>query len=83
MSSVFQLNQISKKFKDQLVLNNVSLEAKKGKVIALLGENGAGKTTAIKIMLGFLKPDSGSCEVLGMNQPETGSRNPSASRVCL
>ncbi len=72
MNSVFQLNSITKKFKNQTVLDDVSLTGEKGKVIALLGENGAGKTTAIKIMLGFLKPDSGSCEVLGMNSLKQG-----------
>ena len=45
----------------------VSLEVPPGTVFALLGENGAGKTTAIKIMLGLANPDSGLSTVLGMD----------------
>ena len=45
-------------------------------VFALLGENGAGKTTAIRIMLGLAEPDAGQAEVLGLRQRGQRARNP-------
>ena len=47
-------------YKDSLVLNNVSFDAKNGDIIALLGKNGSGKTTLLKNILGLLTPSSGS-----------------------
>ncbi len=48
-------------------LNGVDLEIQPGTVFALLGENGAGKSTMIRIMTGFQKPTSGTCTVCGIN----------------
>ena len=65
MSSVLSLRNISKRFKQTVALDNVSLEVPRGVVFALLGENGAGKSTLIRILTGFVTPDSGHAEVLG------------------
>jgi len=46
-------------------LDNFTLQVKNGEFFGLLGPNGAGKTTALSIVSGFMKPDSGSVEVLG------------------
>jgi len=54
MTPVVQLQNVTKKkFGSKLALNNVSLAVPSGCVFALLGENGAGKTTAIKNILGL------------------------------
>jgi len=50
---------IVKKFKDDIILDNVSLSIRRGERIALYGPNGAGKSTFIKILMGRLQPDSG------------------------
>ena len=47
------------------VLNGLSLSVRRGEIYGLLGQNGAGKTTAIKIILGLIFPDSGSVRILG------------------
>ncbi|HXI02190.1 MAG TPA: ABC transporter ATP-binding protein [Candidatus Saccharimonadales bacterium] len=47
------------------VLNGLSLSVRRGEIFGLLGQNGAGKTTAIKIILGLIFPDSGSVRILG------------------
>ena len=66
MTPAIRLQKLSKRFGPQVALKDVSLEVPPGVVFALLGENGAGKTTAIRIMLGLLDADSGQSEVLGL-----------------
>ncbi|PHQ35401.1 ABC transporter ATP-binding protein [Rhodopirellula bahusiensis] len=56
---------MSKRFRNTVALDNVSLRVPAGTVFALLGENGAGKTTLIRILTGFQKPDSGNASILG------------------
>jgi ABC-2 type transport system ATP-binding protein len=72
MDAVIRLDHVTKSFGSQTALHQVSLEVPPGVVCALLGENGAGKTTAIRIMLGLSEPDAGSCHVLGMYSKEHG-----------
>ena len=57
---------ISKKYNDRLVVNDVSLEIKKGEIVGLLGPNGAGKTTTFYILVGLIKSMDG--EVLLNNE---------------
>jgi len=56
---VLDVQQVSKKYGKQQVLNNLSFNVKKGEIIGCLGPNGAGKTTLIKIITGCLSPDEG------------------------
>ena len=49
-----------KKYKDKIVVDNVSLELSEGETLGLLGPNGAGKTTLFYMITGLLKPDSGN-----------------------
>ena len=65
MSSVIQFANVTKKYGDTAVLAGVSFEVPPGVVFALLGENGAGKTTAIRLMLGLTEATSGEVRVLG------------------
>lgn len=51
---------ISKSFKNRLVVNKVTLEVKQGEIVGLLGPNGAGKTTTFLMMLGVYKPETGT-----------------------
>lgn len=52
------------------ILRNLSLSVPKGSVYGFVGSNGAGKSTAIRCILGLISPDSGHIQVLGLNQPE-------------
>jgi ABC-2 type transport system ATP-binding protein len=54
------VNSLSKSYKSQKVLNNISFSADKGQIIGFLGPNGAGKSTMMKILTGFIKPDQGA-----------------------
>ena len=72
MTPVIQLHEVSKRYGKEIALDRVSLEVPGGSVFALLGENGAGKTTAIRIMLGLAEPDGGHCSVLGLASDAKG-----------
>ena len=58
-TDILELININKKFGNFLALKNVNLKIKKGKIHALFGENGAGKSTIMSILFGSCKPDSG------------------------
>ena len=61
---MIQLSNIEKKFKDKVALDNLSLEVKSGEIYGLLGANGAGKSTTLNLLLGFLNPDKGDIKML-------------------
>lgn len=67
MESVIQFKNVTKKYRDHVALDDVSYSVPKGVVFALLGDNGAGKTTSIKTMLGYVQPDKGHASVLGLD----------------
>lgn len=68
---MLKISHLSKTFyqinKEQLVVNDLSLEVKKGQVFGFLGLNGAGKTTTIKMIVGLLFADSGEITVADRN----------------
>jgi ABC-2 type transport system ATP-binding protein len=72
MEPVIQLKNVTKRFGSQTALADVSLDVPPGVVFALLGENGAGKTTAIKLLLGLEEPTSGQARVLGLDSRRDG-----------
>ena len=55
-----EINNLTKQFKNALAVKNISFKINKGKIIGLLGPNGSGKTTTIGMMLGLIKPTSGT-----------------------
>lgn len=57
----------SKRYSDVIAVDYLDLDIEKGEIFGLLGPNGSGKSTTIKMMLGLVKPDSGSVNVLGIN----------------
>ncbi|RMF07683.1 MAG: zinc ABC transporter ATP-binding protein ZnuC [Alphaproteobacteria bacterium] len=57
---LLRLQNVSKRFADQTVVDRVSLEVERGEVVSLMGPNGAGKSTLLKIALGLESADTGS-----------------------
>ena len=72
MSSVIKFDGVTKRYGNRMALDSVSFDVPAGVVFALLGENGAGKSTAIKTMMGLLESTSGKIEVLGLDPRKKG-----------
>ena len=64
-TAILSLNGVTKTFPGVTALSEVSLELYPGKVTALVGENGAGKSTVVKILTGIYQPDGGQIEIDG------------------
>ncbi len=62
-----EVKNITKKYGEQLALNNVSFDIKNGEVVGLLGPNGAGKSTMMKILTCFIPQNEGEASVCGFN----------------
>ena len=60
---MIKLNKVCKSFDDYRALNNLSLNVQSGEIYGLLGANGAGKSTTLNLILGFLQPDKGVIDV--------------------
>ena len=58
---------LSKTYGDYKALNNLNLKLNEGEIFALLGQNGAGKSTTINIFLGFVKPTEGGAKINGIS----------------
>jgi ABC-2 type transport system ATP-binding protein len=67
MSSVIQVTGLSKYFKDMKAVDDLSFSVKKGEIYGFLGQNGAGKSTTIRMLLSLITPTRGAIELFGMN----------------
>ncbi len=67
MNSVIQIKNLKKSYGDITAVNDISLNVGQGEMFGLVGPDGAGKTTTIKIMCGLLNPDAGSVNILDMD----------------
>ena len=61
------VNNLTKTYGEVVAVNDITLSIKKGELFGLLGPNGSGKTTMIKMLTGQLSPQSGDASVLGIN----------------
>ncbi len=62
-----ELRRVAKRYADIVAVDSVDLDVRRGEIFGLLGPNGSGKSTTLKMILGLIKPDSGSVKVLGIN----------------
>lgn len=67
MSSVISIRGLTKRYGSKTVVDKLDLEVPQGAVYAFLGDNGAGKTSTIKVLVGMHPPDGGSAHILGRN----------------
>ncbi len=67
MNSVIKIENLKKSYESIEAVKDVTLSIEKGEMFGLVGPDGAGKTTTIRMLIGLLNPDSGSAEALGYN----------------
>ena len=83
---VISVRSLSKRYGGVQALNNLDLDLERNIVHAIVGENGAGKSTFMKILSGGVTPDSGTIEIDGEKYPEITvslARKLGISRKCL
>lgn len=76
--TVIEVENLTKKFGDFTAVDQISFKTYKGEIFGFLGANGAGKTTAMKMLIGISKPTSGEASVTGLDvfsQPNQIKRN--------
>ena len=61
---MIQVENLTKYYSDLCAVNQINLDIQKGEILGLLGPNGAGKTTTLRMLTGFLRPSSGSVNIL-------------------
>src|SRR5580765_2645317 len=64
-TAVVEINGLSKKYGTFLALDGLSLSVDRGQILGFIGPNGAGKTTTIKILVGLVRPTSGTASIGG------------------
>lgn len=74
MDKIITIDNLTKKYKETLAIDDLSLEIEKGKVVGLLGPNGSGKSTLLKLIVGLLKKDSGKILIDGKS-PGIGTKS--------
>src|SRR5512142_1551816 len=78
---MIELKHVSKRFFENVVLDDVSLEVRRGETLALLGPSGVGKSVLLKHIIGLIRPDSGDVIVDGLNVAHLGRRELSELRT--
>jgi ABC-2 type transport system ATP-binding protein len=66
------LDHLSKRYGATLAVDNISLQVRRHEVLGLLGPNGSGKTTILRVLTGYLRPDGGSAQVGGFDLVRDG-----------
>ena len=78
---ILKVNNISKHYGQQKVLDNVSLTVNRGDIYGFVGENGAGKTTIIRVVTGLIKPDNGDYELFGVSSNDVANLNKAKQKL--
>ena len=66
---ILRTNKLSKKYKNDFAIQNINVKVRKGEIYGLIGQNGAGKSTMLRLVTGLAFPTEGSIELFGNNHP--------------
>jgi len=69
---VIQISNLTRRFGENVAVNNLSLDVEPGEIFGFLGHNGAGKTTTVRLLNGVYQPSSGAMRVLGLDPQMDG-----------
>ncbi len=69
-TTVLETNDLTKYYGNRLAVDHLNIKIPRGCICGFLGRNGAGKTTAIKLLLGLLAPTAGSASLLGCDSSQ-------------
>ena len=70
MNEILKTERLTKTYGKSIAVNEVSLTVRQGDIYGLIGKNGAGKTTFMRMVLGLASPDSGQMELFGKTDLE-------------
>ena len=69
---ILKTTDLTKKYNNKAVVDNLNIEIRKGEIFGLLGPNGAGKSTTMNMICSIVRPTAGGIEVLGKNPWKQG-----------
>ena len=72
MTDVIVIDKLTKSFKGKTVLEDVNMRLQEGRIYGIVGDNGSGKTVLLKLICGFMKPESGTVTVNGKTATVNG-----------
>ena len=74
VNSAITTYQLKKSFGDITAVNGISFDVRRNEIFGIVGPDGAGKTTTIRMLCGLLRPDSGNADILGFNLDKQKSK---------
>ena len=83
MEYILKTNLLTKQFRQQKAVDGVSLQIERGAIYGLIGRNGAGKTTFLRMVAGLARPTSGEIELMGIPSTEKSIRSAFERVGCL
>lgn len=81
MKNIICLSNVSKKYKNNIIFDNLNFSCSKGKIVGITGPNGSGKSVLFKIIAGLIKPDHGEVIVNGKNISSSGTIPPNVGAL--
>ncbi|RBQ30604.1 ABC transporter ATP-binding protein [Arcobacter sp. FW59] len=72
---VVEIKDLSYSYGNKKIYSNLNIQIKEGTIFGLLGKNGVGKSTLINILMGFLKPQNGKCQIFGEDSHNLSAEN--------
>lgn len=72
MTPPLEMNNVTKRFDDIVAVDQLSMRVKEGEIYGFLGPNGAGKSTTISLLMDYIRPDSGTIRIFGLDPSKDG-----------